>query len=220
VSLQSVVMRVSELNQLITPQPIAPSTATAATPSSTTGAGGSSDFSSMLRGAMTSGGGASTSTTATAGIGGIGAAPGNTVGERMVNIARGELGVTESPPGSNNSPRIAQYRSATAGNPGPGPWCAYFVSWVAKQAGAPIGDNGSGYGAVDAVRAWGQRTGRAMPNTETPKPGDLILFNQHIGLVESVDPNGTIHTIEGNSSDRVTRRTHQPSEATGFVRMG
>jgi hypothetical protein len=211
-------MRVSELNQLITPQPISPSAATTATPASTTTAGGSStDFSSMLQGAMTPGG---TATTATAGTGAIGAPVGNTVGERMVNIARGELGVTESPPGSNNSPRIAQYRSATAGSPGPGPWCAYFVSWVAKQAGAPIGDNGSGYGAVDAVRAWGQRTGRAFPNTQTPKAGDLILFNQHIGLVESVDPNGTVHTIEGNSSDRVTRRTHQPSEATGFVRMG
>jgi cell wall-associated NlpC family hydrolase len=217
VSLQSVVMRVSELNQLLTPQPITPTTATPAT-SSTTGTGASTDFSSMLQGAMSPGG---TSTTATGGAGALArvATPAGGVGQKMVQIAAGELGVTESPPGSNNSPRIAQYRSATAGSPGPGPWCAYFVSWVAQQAGAPIMDNGSGSGSVDAIRAWGERTGRGMPNTATPQPGDLILFNQHIGLVESVDPNGTIHTIEGNSSNMVTRRTHQPSEATGFVRM-
>jgi uncharacterized protein (TIGR02594 family) len=177
----------------------------------------------MLQGAMTptsstAGATATGGVTATGGI--TASATGNTVADRIVNAARGEIGVTESPPGSNNSPRIAQYRTATAGNPGPGPWCAYFVSWCAKQAGAPIGDNGSGYGAVDAVRAWGQRTGRAIPNTQTPKPGDLILFNEHIGIVESVDPSGQIHTIEGNSSDSVTRRVHAPSDATGYVRVG
>jgi hypothetical protein len=212
VSLQLVVARVAELNSALAPQTVAPTTAAPSTSTSTTS--GDSSFAGMLQGAMgTSAAGGATATSSVAPAGG-------SVGEKILNAARGEIGVTESPPGSNNSPRIAQYRQATAGSPGPGPWCAYFVSWAARQAGAPIGDNGSGYGAVDAVRAWGQRTGRAFPNTQTPKPGDLILFNQHIGLVESVDPNGTVHTIEGNSSDRVTRRTHQPSEATGFVRMG
>ena len=66
-----------------------------------------------------------------------GAAPvggGNgSVGQKIVALARGEIGVKESPPGSNNSPRIAQYRSATAGAPGPGPWCAYFTSWLARS---------------------------------------------------------------------------------------
>jgi hypothetical protein len=212
-------MRVSELNQLLAPQPISPTTTpTTATPS-TTGTGSSTDFSSMLQGAMTSGGGTATATGGAGALARTAAPIGGSAGQKMVQIAAGELGVTESPPGSNNSPRIAQYRSATAGSPGPGPWCAYFVSWVAQQAGAPIMENGSGSGSVDAIRAWGQRSGRGMPNTATPKPGDLILFHEHIGLVESVDPNGTIHTIEGNSSNMVTRRTHQPSEATGFVRM-
>src|ERR1700742_425341 len=100
-------MRVSELNQLITPQPIAPATATTATPSTTTGTGSSTDFSSMLQGAMTSGGGATT--TATAGTGAVSAPTAGGVGQKMVQIASVEIGVTESPPGSNNSPRIAQY---------------------------------------------------------------------------------------------------------------
>ena len=49
-------------------------------------------------------------------------------GPAIVQAAEGEVGQTEQPPGSNDSPRIAEYRSAVAGA-GVGPWCAQFVSW-------------------------------------------------------------------------------------------
>jgi CHAP domain len=141
----------------------------------------------------------------------------------MLDRVRGELGQVESPPGSNNSPRIAMYRAATAGAPGPGPWCAYFVSWAAKEAGMPLFDRGQGHGSVDHLYEWAKRTGRAMPvGSGTPRPGDLIVWDEHIGVVEKVLPDGTIQTIEGNSSDRVARRLHGPREGdlVGFVRMG
>jgi hypothetical protein len=32
--------------------------------------------------------------------------------------------------------------------------------------------------------------------------------------------NGTVHTIEGNSSDQVIRRTHAAGSALGYVRVG
>ena len=146
---------------------------------------------------------------------------GNASGSPMTTIAAAEVGQAEQPPGSNDSPRIAQYRSATAGAPGPGPWCAYFTSWVARQAGAPLGDQGQGFGSVDALYSWAQQSGRAYQagSGRTPQPGDLIVFNEHIGLVEGVDASGQIHTIEGNSSDQVSRRVHSASEAIGFVRM-
>jgi cell wall-associated NlpC family hydrolase len=140
----------------------------------------------------------------------------------MVAIAQAEIGQTEQPPGSNDSPRIAEYRTATAGS-GIGPWCNYFVSWVAKQAGAPLGEQGQGFGAVAATWDWAQRTGRAIPPTQQPQPGDLIVWDgTHIGMVENVLPDGRIQTIEGNSSNMVTRRVHSSNGdgATGFVRMG
>jgi hypothetical protein len=139
-----------------------------------------------------------------------------------VAAAAGEVGQAEQPPGSNDSPRIAQYRQATRGAPGPGPWCAYFVSWACRQAGVPIMDGGAGSGSVDAVYSWAQRTGRAQPagSSYKPHPGDLIVFNEHIGIVENVLPDGRIQTIEGNSSDRVSRRTRPRSDAVGFVRTG
>ena len=85
-----------------------------------------------------------------------------------MNLVRNEIGVTEDPPGSNESARISQYRKATAGAPGPGPWCAYFVSWAAREAGVPIGDSGQGYGLVDDVWAWGERAGKATPGRLRP----------------------------------------------------
>ncbi len=134
------------------------------------------------------------------------------------------MGVAEQPPGSNDSPRIAQYRQATAGS-GVGPWCAYFTSWAARQAGVPLGDNGQGFGRVDDVYAWAQKAGKAIPNTGgnvKPQAGDLIVWDEHIGVVDHVDTDGTIHTIEGNSSDKVSERAYKPGErpAIGYVRLG
>jgi cell wall-associated NlpC family hydrolase len=139
----------------------------------------------------------------------------------MVAAAQGEVGQAEQPPGSNDSARIAIYRSATAGNPGVGPWCAYFTSWAARQAGAPLGNQGQGFGSVDQLWSWAQSSGRAYSGTaQQPQPGDLIVFHEHVGIVESVLPDGRIQTIEGNSSDRVSRRVHAPGDAVGYVRVG
>lgn len=152
----------------------------------------------------------------------VSAAGGTNAGQAIVNLVRNEVGVSEQPPGSNDSPRIAHYRRATAGS-GVGPWCAYFVSWAAREAGVPIGDQGQGYGLVDDVWAWGQRTGKAIPASgATPQPGDLIVWDEHIGIVESVGADGSISTIEGNSSDRVNRRTYgrDGGGAIGYVRLG
>ena len=205
------VARIAALETAFAPPTATPPPSASTAPAS---AGGSS-FAGMLTSAMGPGAlGTASPVAPVAGASGTGAA--------IVAAAAGEVGQAEQPPGSNDSPRIAQYRAATAGAPGPGPWCAYFVSWAARQAGTPLGDHGEGFGSVDALYAWAQRTGRAAPagSGYTPKPGDLIVFNQHIGIVENVLPGGQIQTIEGNSSDQVSRRTHAPGDAIGFVRTG
>jgi CHAP domain len=161
------------------------------------------DFATQLQSAQSGGAAAPV---APAGSGGV---------QAMLNAARAELGVTEQPPGSNESPRIREYRSAS-GSPPPGPWCAYFVSWAARQAGMPIGPIGSGFGSVDAVWSWAEQAGRT---SQQPRPGDLIVWDEHIGIVEAVLPDGRIQTIEGNTSNMVARRTHSPDGVVGYVRM-
>jgi hypothetical protein len=199
-SLEATLSRIAQLQSLLAPpQPVA----TAAPPATATA------FASALQGA--------TATTAAAPV----APAGTGAGQAILAAVRPEVGQAEQPPGSNDSPRIAHYRQATAGS-AVGPWCAYFVSWAARQAGVPIGDSGQGYGLVDDVMAWGQRTGKALPAGATPQPGDLIVWDEHIGIVDSVTPDGKIHTIEGNSSNMVARREYgaDGGGAVGYVRLG
>jgi hypothetical protein len=212
-SLDLVLARVTELQQMLSPAAPAPSPSTPST--------SSTSFADQLLSASNP---ATLGTGTTAATGAVAGRPASSVGQAIVNAALPEVGVSEQPPGSNDSPRIAQFRQATAGS-GVGPWCAYFASWAARQAGVPLGDQGQGFGSVSDVYSWAQKTGRAIPNGAGvhPQPGDLIVWGgEHIGIVQSVDPSGTIHTIEGNSSDKVSQRTYGPDGggATGYVRLG
>lgn len=167
----------------------------------------SGEFSTVLGGLLDSQAPTSTSTS-------------GTVEQQMVSIAEGEVGQAEDPPGSNNGARIDVYRSAVAGAQQGEPWCADFVSWVAAQAGAPLGDSGAGFSSVAGITDWANQTGRLLPAGSTPQPGDLILFgDHHVGMVESVNSDGSLETIEGNSSNAVSRVHRENSEATGFVSM-
>jgi hypothetical protein len=191
-SLSSALMRIAELQSVLGPPvPVAPVRPPQA---------GATTFATALQQATSPGGSAS----------------------GLAVVAQGEVGQAEQPPGSNDSPRIAEYRSAVPGGP-VGPWCAYFASWAARQNGTPLGENGQGYARVDDVWSWAQRTGRAAPAGVgvMPRAGDLIIWDEHMGIVESVGTDGSIQTIEGNSSDQVSRRSYPSSgDAVGFVRMG
>jgi hypothetical protein len=202
-SVEAALARISEINGLLAPRPVAPpaAAAPAAQPAAFANALQTASTGPLVPTALMPQGGSA--------------------GQRMLAAVQAEVGQTEQPPGSNDSPRIAEYRTATAGS-GVGPWCAYFVSWAAKQAGSPVGEQGQGFGAVASVMEWGQRTGRALPAGTTPQAGDIIVWGgRHIGIVESVGPDGSINTIEGNSSDSVARRTYgaDGGGATGYVRL-
>ena len=211
-SLPLALARIEQIERaLVPPQPSEATVGGAAAPTAAAplaSAAGATSFASVLQGALPAG--------MLPAVAPGAASPGSA----MTLIAGAELGQSEQPPGSNDSPRIAQYRSATAGS-GVGPWCAYFVSWVARQVGMPLGDRGEGFGSVDALYAWAQRAGRAVPNGPgaVPRPGDLIVFDEHVGIVEQVLLDGRIQTLEGNSSDRVSRNLRGNSEAAGYVRM-
>jgi hypothetical protein len=207
-SYEATLQRIAHLQTVLAPRPVV--TAQAST--------GTTNTSSPFVQALQAAGAPATAAAApaTTSVGGTAA------GRAALAAAQAEVGVAEQPPGSNDAPRIAQFRQATAGS-GVGPWCAYFVSWAARQAGAPIGDQGQGFGRVDDVWAWGERTGRATPAaTAQPQPGDLIVWDEHIGIVESVGADGSIHTVEGNSSDQVARRSYgkDGGGAVGYVRLG
>src|SRR3954447_22278976 len=192
-SIEATISRIAELQSVLAPKP-----APTATP--TTGTSFATALQQVGSGLGTSAAAGGTASLASSGV--ASAVPASlsaptSAGQAIVNLVRNEVGQAEQPPGSNDSPRIGQYRQATAGS-GVGPWCAYFTSWAARESGVPLGDSGQGFGRVDDVYAWAQRTGKAIPNGSgvAPQPGDLIVWDEHIGVVESVGPDGTINTIE------------------------
>jgi hypothetical protein len=241
-SVESVLQRVVALEQALSNPAsllaVARTGGTAA-PSETapepSGTPGSSSFADALQSASASYAGPAASTSAAlgyapAGLAGVGApstldtagGPGASAVERVVAIAESQIGQAEQPPGSNESPAIAQYRSATTGATPGAPWCAYFASWAARQAGAPLGPQGEGLGSVSGIWSWAQSTGRAIPNGPgvVPAPGDLIVFGgEHVGIVKAVLPNGEIQTVEGNYENKVSVNVRSPTEATGYVRV-
>lgn len=117
--------------------------------------------------------------------------------------ARGQLGVAESPPGSNRVLYSDWYGLR-------GPWCAMFVSWVFFHEGLPLPATAPrGFAYTPSGAAWFKREGRW--HTSRPQPGDLVFFDfpgdgvnriSHVGIVEQVMADGSIHALEGNTDER------------------
>jgi hypothetical protein len=150
---------------------------------------------------------------------GAGVSTGHLTNARVLEVARGELGQFERT--GRNDGVILKYPRAFGR--GAEPWCADFISWVANRAGGSMNEYNCA-AIVRALKAQGTWKGRA-----NPEPGDLVLFDfdrdgvaNHIGVVERVNADGSIATIEGNSKDLATgregvvRRTRARSLVLGF----
>ncbi|WP_158548801.1 peptidoglycan-binding protein [Blastococcus sp. TF02A-26] len=118
----------------------------------------------------------------------------------VLDVARAELGTAESPIGSNR----VKYNAWFYGREVSGdayPWCAVFVSWVAITAGASALIPRHAYtpAGADWFRqrgAWGS----------TPRVGAIVFYEwpgmgriSHVGIVETVHPDGSWTAIEGNT---------------------
>ncbi len=241
-SIDSTLQRVATINQaIVNPAALMAQTGGAVAPETAApaNAGGTGTFAATLASA-TAGTGAGASPSYGYGVGastvgyatpaaplplsGLNAQPagGAGGGSRIVSAAESQIGQAEQPPGSNESPAIAEYRAATAGAAPGAPWCAYFASWAARQAGTPLGPQGEGLGSVSAIWSWAQSAGRAEPNGPgvVPRPGDLIVFGgEHVGVVKGVLPDGSIQTIEGNYENKVSLNVRPAGEASGYVSM-
>ena len=93
-------------------------------------------------------------------------------------------------------------------------WCACFVSWCADQCGYIEAGVIPKFSLCSAGMEWFESRGQFMDGSYVPTSGDLVFFDwgndgsvDHVGIVESV-VDGTVHTIEGNSGDKVARRSY------------
>ena len=131
----------------------------------------------------------------------------------VISVAADEIGYKQS---SNGYTKYGDY----AGYPYSA-WCESFVAWVAKEAGVPssvIKRTASCTLAVQFFKdidRWEDSSYNG--GYYTPQKGDLIFFRwsnhskiDHVGFVEYVE-NGIVHTIEGNTSYKVARRSYSLS---------
>lgn len=108
----------------------------------------------------------------------------------VLNIACGQLGVTESPAGSNRT-KYGKWMGLDGQ-----PWCMSFVQWCFHQAGTPLPHK---TGSCSALLNWYQKN-RPECVVKGPQPGDIAIFTfGHTGIVEKALP-GSVMCIEGNTS--------------------
>lgn len=127
----------------------------------------------------------------------------------MVQNAMALIGVVETPSGSNRSPMIDQMMNAV-GSPLGESWCAAFVSWVNKLAGAWVPGSDAG-----ACGTWlEQAKAKGTFKTTSPIAGDVVLYNfdggtdaHHCGIVCRVPGDNRLYTTEGNTTTAPNTRT-------------
>ena len=116
----------------------------------------------------------------------------------VLATARSQIGTVERPAGSNRTPYGAEY-----GGDGQA-WCAKFVWWVFRKSLASSLIPKAAF--TPTFARWFRDKGQGG---NTPRPGAVVFFDfpndrmhriSHVGLVEAVNSDGTITTIEGNTS--------------------
>lgn len=115
-----------------------------------------------------------------------------TTASQVISTARSQIGVVESPFGSNRQKYGAWYGWNGV------PWCDQFISWCFAQRGA-VGLIG---GKSASVALTAQRMRNKGRYGSMPRVGALAIFNNytHIELVTSISSYYTVNCIGGNTS--------------------
>jgi hypothetical protein len=124
-----------------------------------------------------------------------------TTAAQVIAVAHSQIGITESPAGSNNQKYGAWYHLQGQ------PWCAIFVSWVFNQAGHPLPniDTPKGFHYTPTGVNWAKAHG-VWSESGHYAPGDIVFYNfdtdpgpEHTGIIVA-DDGRTLTAIEGNTS--------------------
>lgn len=143
--------------------------------------------------------------------------------ERIIALARTQVGTAEIPPGSNN----VVYNTDYYGGPVSGgsyPWCCVFIWWLFWKLGLSTEFCGGAKTAYcPYVVNFARNTGRWITGADF-KPGDLFLYDwdgdgiaDHIGLCSNWY--GSFGSaIEGNMNDAVQEISRSVSSIMGAYR--
>lgn len=131
--------------------------------------------------------------------------------QKLVSLARSQVGYHEGVNNQNkyaDDPRVTTLYGWNVQNQ---PWCGTFVNWCFLNAFGTIGGQMT-YGGSAACAAQANLYKNNGAFTQSPLVGDQIFFYSggginHTGIVVEVN-GGTIRTVEGNYSDKVSLCTY------------
>lgn len=156
---------------------------------------------------------------------------------KVLAVATGEIGVKESPAGSNNVKYNTAYYGQAVHDGLWGtkfPWCAVFVWWCFREAGlSELFYAGGKTASCTTLWSWFKGKGQTVPIGQA-QSGDVVFFNwtrgpkgtvaNHVGIVESRSGD-TLTTIEGNTAvgndgngGAVMRRTRKANVVLAVAR--
>ena len=152
-------------------------------------------------------------------------AKGGALAQAALEVADGQVGVSEQPPGSNRGKEVEEFLAAVGVPPG-NPWCAAFVYWCVDRAAERLGQANCLPRTGGVLEMWrgAKRTGlpcvpsgQAVAQPSLVTAGMVFVIDHgggkgHVGFVEGV-ANGRLVTVEGNSNDGGSR------EGTGVFRL-
>jgi hypothetical protein len=151
-----------------------------------------------------------------------------TLQEKALEIAATQIGVEEAPGHKNTGKDVEKYLKAVGLGSGFS-WCMAFVYWCHEQAAEAMGRKNPLFKTGGVLEQWRQR--KAEFRATTPQPGDIFIMDfgkgtGHTGIVEKVNEDDTISTIEGNTNSdgsregyEVCRRTRARAKILGYLRF-
>lgn len=120
-----------------------------------------------------------------------------------------QIGVEEDAAHTNHGDAIKYQEAAGLGSAGGYPWCQSLVYWCGRDA---YGDSNPVPKTGGVLECWREAKAGSLTTIDkadaTPDnilPGYQMILKEgattgHTGIVESIDPDGRLHTIEGNSN--------------------
>ena len=149
---------------------------------------------------------------------------------RTLDVALSQLGIHEATGHNDGIPAERYMRGDELA------WCSGFLLWCNDNSDDPkIAAVDKDYYRCRSVRQFidvMREKGRFWPaGSRGPQANDVIFFGHtasdvgvvgsHVGIVEKIE-GGRIHTVEGNTSNKVARRSYPLGDKTilGYASIG
>jgi hypothetical protein len=143
---------------------------------------------------------------------------------RTLAISRSQLGTVE--PDRSQITKYGTWYASWAKRAGyvDTYWCAMYQAWVLATAGFSVAETGRHGNCGPWIESFKGRRAWSL----SPVPGALVFFDwdhdraaEHVGMVESLRPDGRLVTLEGNASrpgarDGVWRMVRSRADVLGY----